>query len=335
MTYKEAQNQAFSSVAASAEAQIMAMLANYRKAQAGVLDNVNRMYATLAGVKPENWYLESLRGDKLETLKREIDENYRQYSTLADAQMEALISDAMKEMYYKSQYIQMFFTPATIATTTLPEVFVKAAVTGQADAMKAILERAAKRYLNMTSYAPQYGTLTQLLLDRNNEAVAAIQQAVTQAILKGKGIRELTQDIKVRFDTSIGKAERIARTETLRVASVGQSAYDEDLRNAGITTMKMWMHVTTTTGESRQAHCHLDGKTIEMDEKFTSNGHQALFPRGFGEPSEDVNCRCTKVTLVNGVAPETRVGYNPKTGKKEVFSFKSYDDWIKDIGAAS
>jgi len=45
---------------------------------------------------------------------------------------------------------------------------------------------------------------------------------------------------------------------------------------------------------SRDTHIYLDGVTKNMDEYFyTYNGNAALYPQGFNEASEDINCLCT------------------------------------------
>jgi len=45
---------------------------------------------------------------------------------------------------------------------------------------------------------------------------------------------------------------------------------------------------------SRDTHIYLDGITKPMGEYFyTYNGNAALYPQGFDEASEDINCLCT------------------------------------------
>lgn len=43
----------------------------------------------------------------------------------------------------------------------------------------------------------------------------------------------------------------------------------------------------------RDTHFYLEGMVKPMNEPFyTYNGNSAMYPRSFGEPSEDINCRC-------------------------------------------
>lgn len=54
---------------------------------------------------------------------------------------------------------------------------------------------------------------------------------------------------------------------------------------------KTW--VTMQDLKVRDTHDYLDGVTIPIDAEFiTYNGDKAQHPGGFGEPEEDINCRC-------------------------------------------
>ena len=332
MTYKEAQIAAYTDVSANSEAVIKTMLKNYSEAKATIKAEIGRLYATLAGVKPEDWYVTVIKLDRLNTLYRAVNDNFSKYASLSNQQTEDLICDSMRDMYYRTQYIHAAFMPEVITLTVLPEAFVRAVCTGQAAAVKQITKSIIDRFGSLDSYFSKVGdgTLTKLIAKNDLASVAEIQQTVTQALIQGKGIRELSENIEQCFQTIQWKATRIARTESLRASSTGQYAYTQDLESAGIKTQKMWIHVLSTRGENREAHEHLDGKIIDADAKFRSNGHYALYPRGFGVPSEDINCRCTYINIVNGVTPELRTAYNPNTGDKEIFTFRDYDTWKKE-----
>lgn len=76
--------------------------------------------------------------------------------------------------------------------------------------------------------------------------------------------------------------------------------------------------------KTRHDHRELDGQTVEVDEKFTIRGHTAEGPRLFGVASEDVDCRCTTIEIVDGIAPEVRKDNETKT----VIQYKSYSEWL-------
>lgn len=58
----------------------------------------------------------------------------------------------------------------------------------------------------------------------------------------------------------------------------------------GADVVKQWD--STLDGKTRRSHRELDGQIRELEEPFEVNGHKAMFPSGFGIPSEDIHCRC-------------------------------------------
>ncbi|HNX81912.1 MAG TPA: phage minor head protein [Candidatus Omnitrophota bacterium] len=329
MTYEEAIKTAYTDVEANTETKVKALLGQYKLAEQAAHDEVRKLYSVLAGVPKEDWYKTVIRIDQLSRTITEIRRRYNELSQVADSQIEQTIKDAMSGTYYRIQYVMASFLPTSISTSVIPPNLINAAVTGQAEAIKAITDNIIERYGSLDQYIPKYGTLSKLLAERNTEAVTAIEKNVTQAILQGKSISQLTKDISDTFDTVKWKAARIASAEALRVSSAAQWAQTQDLMAEGLEPQKMWLHVMTTGVDARPAHIALDGKIIDIDQKFKANGHEALYPRGFGAASENIGCKCTYINIVNGVTPKTRTATNPVTGKKEIFEFKSYDEWME------
>lgn len=329
MTYAEATKAAYTDVEASTATKIKALLGQYKLADRAAHDEVKALYSVLAGVPKEDWYKTVIQIDRLNKTIAEIRRKYAELSTIADSEIEQTIKDAMSGTYYRIQYVMASFLPGSISTSVIPQHLIDAAVTGQAEAIKSITDNIIAKYGSLDQYIPKYGTLSKLLAERNTEAITAIEKNVTQAILQGKSISQLTKDISDTFDTVKWKAARIASSEALRVSSAAQWAQTQELIGAGLEPQKMWMHVMTTGVGARPSHIALDGKIIDIDQKFKSNGHEALYPRGFGSASENIGCKCTYINIVNGVTPKTRTATNPVTGKKEIFSFKTYDEWME------
>ena len=52
----------------------------------------------------------------------------------------------------------------------------------------------------------------------------------------------------------------------------------------------------------RETHQELDGQIVGVNEAFVvpSTGQQSTSPSMFGDPAEDVNCRCTVLPIVDG-----------------------------------
>lgn len=54
---------------------------------------------------------------------------------------------------------------------------------------------------------------------------------------------------------------------------------------------KRWR--TMRDSKVRDSHQYLEGVTVDLNDYFyTASGAMALFPGEFGEPDEDINCRC-------------------------------------------
>lgn len=328
MTYAEAQLEAFNSIEASNEAVIKTMAANYEKALAELQNDLNKLYASLATLKKEDWYNYVIKTNRLNDLITDFTRKYNVYDGLANEQAYDIIKQSMLEGYYKSQYVNIAFIPETVSLTVLPKNLLEACITGQAEAIKKITDDIIEKYGSLSEYVPQYGTLKGLLKEQNLSAISEIQQVITQGILKGQSIKDLTKNVEQTFETITWKAQRIARTEALRTASVGQYAATKELESTGSNVKKMWL--CNMDMRTRSSHRQLDGKKIGVNDKFKINGHSALYPRGFGIPSEDINCRCTIVNIVDDTPPQTRTAYNPITRKKEIFTFKTYTQWFNE-----
>ena len=70
-------------------------------------------------------------------------------------------------------------------------------------------------------------------------------------------------------------------------------AYDvaSEMEKQGYTMSKVW--VTMGDEKVRSTHEYIDGMAVPLDEAFfTYDGDSAMFPGGFADPSNNVNCRC-------------------------------------------
>jgi uncharacterized protein with gpF-like domain len=120
-----------------------------------------------------------------------------------------------------------------------------------------------------------------------------ISGEITNGLIQGKGVKEISKAIKVRVDMSASRAITIARTETLRSMSQGQIEATNKLVEKGFNVRKVWeysYHIPL----SRPEHEAMDGKMADEDGYFTlNNGIRMEAPRLSGDPAEDINCRCT------------------------------------------
>lgn len=88
------------------------------------------------------------------------------------------------------------------------------------------------------------------------------------------------------FNRTIG----IARTEGHRVQQESTLHCQQRAKAKGADVVKQWD--STLDSVTRPTHRELDGQVREVDEPFEVAGKKAMHPGGFGDPSEDCNCRC-------------------------------------------
>jgi len=133
---------------------------------------------------------------------------------------------------------------------------------------------------------------------RGLESFAQISQSHTERIMKqitkGQEAGESITDIMRRVANALGtpgelagRAETIARTETLTAVSIGQAAAAENTKEVIPGAKKAWL--TAGDGRVRDSHAALDGDVVEIDEKF-DNGLRHPRDTAAGDPSEVINC---------------------------------------------
>ena len=150
-------------------------------------------------------------------------------------------------------------------------------------------------------------------------------------MMQGKTYAEISGTISRHTEANYKQAVRIARTEGGRLRSLSkQVAYDE-AKEMGIDLQKRWY--SSLDNRTRSSHRELDGQTVEIDEKFKYGGHEADGPRLFGKANLDINCRCTTITIVDGIEPGTRLAKSEKLVNGKVINeygsipYKNYDEW--------
>lgn len=139
-------------------------------------------------------------------------------------------------------------------------------------------------------------------LEQNAMAVRiAIRRDITNAIIQGEGIRDMSKRIKKSLENNANDTVRIARTETTRITNEArQDAFTFAEAELGIVMRRIW--VATEDGRTRPSHQAMDGVEVGRDERFP-NG--LLYPGEQGAPaSEVINCRCTvrsRLVSIDGV----------------------------------
>lgn len=182
-----------------------------------------------------------------------------------------------------------------------------------------------KKYIHQLIYKEVAGaTFSTRLYKERDKLAAATKQALLDATRDGKGYGHAAKAVEEATEASYKQALRIMRTEGGRARSEAtQKSYVNAEKN-GVTLEKQW--IATLDKKTRRAHGELDGQRVPVKGKFKMDGHSADGPRLFKYPALDINCRCSTISVVNGIAPEVR-----RTKDGEI-PFQSYNDWAESKG---
>ena len=128
-------------------------------------------------------------------------------------------------------------------------------------------------------------------------ATAAVLKDVEQGIRLGESISAIADRV-VKFysvDNARFRAERIARTEVLTAASIGQWEAVQDAKKVNPKIKKMW--VTASDERVRSTHQIAGAQgSLSVDKNFSNGLRFPRDPLAFNA-SEVVNCRCSLVLI--------------------------------------
>lgn len=149
-------------------------------------------------------------------------------------------------------------------------------------------------------YAENVNPFTKIALNNikdKSRIYRDLRRHFSSAIRNGETIEEIAKRVRGVVDRNHYGSVRIARTETTRLESIGREESFKQGEDLGLKLKKVW--ISTTDPRTRESHLILNGKTIDMDKRF-SNG--LLYPGEEGGAAEEViNCRCTHIVTIEGV----------------------------------
>ncbi|MBN6206292.1 hypothetical protein JYK21_07495 [Ralstonia pickettii] len=183
-----------------------------------------------------------------------------------------------------------------------------------------------EKYIKQLVHHPVKGKVFSKRLYKYRDRLAKeTTNALLDAARKGKSYAVAAKQINELTEASYKQAFRIARTEGARVQSRTKQRSYVEAKKKGVDLKKKWL--STLDKVTRDSHQYLDGQVVEIEEQFeTKDGYKADGPRLFGVASEDIHCRCTTTTEVEGFSPELR--RDNETG--DTFPYKNYNEWKKD-----
>lgn len=117
-----------------------------------------------------------------------------------------------------------------------------------------------------------------------------IANNLSRGIATGSEFKVIARNIAADSNMGFNRAMRIARTEGHRIQVTAADDAQHAAKEAGADVVKQWD--AALDGRTRDTHRKLDGQIRELDEPFEVDGMKAMYPSGFGDPAEDINCRC-------------------------------------------
>ena len=313
------------------------VIEQYQLAYESISLLLESQYAKLTGVKPEDYYNEMLKYNRLDNLLKEVRQQYVNYAAQAGKIIENISYVSFSNTYYRKEYAASWL--ADFKVGIIPNQLLEASIYGTASNWKSI----EGVYGSLTNYIPKSGTLIKTLLENRNREIKKIQTAITQGLLKGDGYKQ-TADIvsgligivkksggEITYSGAKANAMRIVRTESNRLLNAAAYANSKYLESKGIDIKRRLLAVLDN--RTRRQSAIMDGQTVGVDEPFKyPGGVTALYPGNTGVPEYDINDRETVIEIINGEEPEFRIGRNPVSGENETFSYKDFSTWAKDNG---
>lgn len=177
---------------------------------------------------------------------------------------------------------------------------------GQSITVKANFNRLNQALIQKTLDYPWSGAMLSDRLWQDKERLGRnLRVGLTQSMILGEGIPQITDRINKSIDTARYNAERVARTETKRVT---YCAHDDVYKDTGVEELK---YRCANGGDSRTCqYCRADnGKVFKRGEEPTLPRHP--------------NCRCVYIPVVSDTFEDNEL--NELTGS--VRGAENYEKW--------
>lgn len=151
------------------------------------------------------------------------------------------------------------------------------------------------------------------------------QSAIMRGITNGYSYTKIARSIKGEFNRGLSDALRVVRTEAGRCWSEGAEEAHVQAVEAGLSVRKRWS--ATLDFRTRASHAALDGEDADENGLFHIGGLSAPQPREFGDPSEDIACRCSTYDVIDGIEPSVR-----RIRDEGIKPYMTFKDWAEPKG---
>lgn len=135
-----------------------------------------------------------------------------------------------------------------------------------------------------------------LIKGLNDTTQKYLEDALLDGATTSKTAREIIDAVDDLFaEMADARTSTVGTTEATAITGFGSQAAGEQ----GGFERKEWL--TSQDQVVRSTHAAMDGQRVGMREAFVSpSGASAEHPGAFGDPAEDINCRCAMRPLVEG-----------------------------------
>lgn len=258
------------------------------------------------GTEDGLWYTEMVKYNRLKTLEEELKQRLMELTGKNAKTLEQSLKDIYELSYYSTGYALENEVEIKIGYVPVSEDAVIASIQNPISGL----------------------TLNERLEKNRIELIYGVKQEITQALIMGESYHKLAKRLKDKFEGDAVKVLRVAQTESHRIKNASRYDSMQLAQAKGINLSKMW--VSTLDKKTRDRHRALDGQKVPMDKPFKSGGAEALYPGSFGRASQDINCRCTYISVIDGYEPSVRAARG-EDGKTKTIKYQTYEEWIKTI----
>lgn len=170
---------------------------------------------------------------------------------------------------------------------------------------------------------PQYK-----LIDAKDIAynVQKVRESVTSGLLQGKSLRKIAKDLENVANMNKNSAILHAQTAVTGAENAGRQAGFKQAADMGIKFKREW--IATLDSHTRDAHRHMDGQLRDLDEPFTSDLGDIMYPGDTkANPANVWRCRCTLGSRILGAGNDAKRRARNQDWKNDVISDMTYREW--------
>ncbi len=312
------------------------LLKNYQNAYKVMDEKIKNIHTKyLSGVKPEDYYSEISKNNRLTKLEKETSTAYTTAARKAGTDQAEISKLSYTNIFYMNMFALnwFLFSKDKGYYKKINQSAMDVSVTGTSKTWKSISPQARKE---LSAFLPKHGSLPETLFANSRKDQIKLKQIIDQALRNGDSYTRTTNAVKDLLNTTANNAMRIVRTESARNMNAG--AYNNTLNalSAGVDIKRLYLAVHDK--RTRQQSASMDGQEVPPDKPFVyPNGATAYIVGNSGVARYDINDRCRAIDVLEGYPPEQRTGRSPfpdADGKyvSTTTSFRLFDDWMKFHG---